>query len=144
MAERHELKRSLWGLDPAEAEALLAEQGEPLLRERVVLQRAVEMAEAEADRLAAEIRQMSERIPFAEKRLALIRQGLERQRSLSPAHGLALHRQLSALEREHSLLIEEGRRREEAIRAEIEERQRSLHQWVMELLRSVAGRSSKS
>lgn len=142
MANRHDWRRSLWGVDPDEAQRLLMEQEEPLQRARLALERAVTLAEAEAERLALECVQLEEQIRYAEQRQALIRQGLARQRSLAPTQSLALNRQMAALEREHTHRVAQGRRREEALRAEIESRQRSLHRWAIELLRSVASRGT--
>lgn len=143
MGRGNEWKRSLWGLDPDEAQRVLTEHEEPLRRERAALERAVALAEAEAERLTTESAQLEEQIRYAEQRLSLIRQGMSRQRSLATTHSLALNRQMAALEREHAHQVAEVRRKEEAIREEIEERRRALHRWVMELLRSVAGRGPK-
>lgn len=140
MGSQHEWKRSLWGVDPDEAQRLLAEYEEPLRRERAALERAVALAEAEEERLTMECTQLEEQIRYAEQRLSLIRQGMSRQRSLAPTQSLALNRQMAALEREYAHRMDQVRRKEVAVRAEIEERRRSLHRWVMELLRSVAGR----
>lgn len=144
MADGPQLKRSLFGVDPAEAERQLTEQVEPLRRERAVLERAVALAEAEAERLEAEHAELAQRIEHARRRLEVIRHGVLRQQSLASTQALAVHRQLAALEREHAARIDEARRREGRIRAEIEERRRSLHRWVMELLRSVAARHPSS
>lgn len=144
MANRHPFPRSLWGLDPDEAQRLLAELEEPLRRERVALDRAVELAEAEAGRLTAECAQLEEQIRLAEQRLGLIRQGLSRQRGLAPAQSLAVRRQVDGLEREHRLRLDQMRQREAALRAEIEQRRRAIHRWVMELLKMVAARGDQS
>ncbi|MFZ5828361.1 MAG: hypothetical protein ACOY94_29000 [Bacillota bacterium] len=143
MANRHEWRRSLWGVDPDEAQRRLAEHEEPLRRERAALERAVALAEAETERLTTECAQLEEQIRYAGQRLTLIRQGISRQRSLAPTHSLALNRQMAALEREHAHRVDQVRRKQEALRAEIEERRRKLHLWVMELLRSVAGRGAE-
>jgi hypothetical protein len=113
-------------------------------RNDLALEMAVQLAQQEAERLEAECRDLATQIPYAEQRLALIRTGLERQRSLIPTQALLLHRQMAASEQEHADRMAELRRREAALRREIDERRRSLHRWAMALLQSVAARAGSS
>lgn len=144
MAEQSPIRRSFWGLDPAAVEELLAEQEGALLREREVLERAVNLAESEVERLEADCEHLHRQISYAEQRLVLARQSVQRQRSLPPAQALALHQHLQNLEREHQLRMEGLHQEEASLRARVEGRHRSLHQWVMGMLQSVADREEPS
>jgi len=138
---RNPLARGLWGIDPGEAEALLAEQEAPLQRERLALEQTVAALEAEERQLLQEIADLTRRLELAEERVQILRQSVAQQRSIQKTQGLALTRELARREQEHrgqlALLVRQG----EALQREIAERRASLNAWVSELLASLAARS---
>lgn len=142
MADRHPLKRSLWGIDPAAVEQWLQEQEAPLRREREALERAVTLAETEVERLKAQCEHLARQIRYAEQRLTLARQSVQRQQSLPPTQALTMHQHLRTLEREHMARMADLEQQEAALRTQIDQQRRSLHRWVMALLQSVAERDS--